>query len=260
MTGIFITARLGSTRLSEKHLIEVNGKHLINWLVDRFSIAYRDNILKNEIKIFITTSVKPENKKFELIFNKKFVEVFYGSDQNIPLRHLECALINNINYIISIDGDDILTSTEASKLVLEKLKSGSNMVQTTGLPLGMNVTGYNKKFLKKSLLGFENKTLETGWGKIFDKNEIYTIDLKQNDNLQKLRMTLDYDADAEFFKKVISNLDVLNISDEYLIENIILNNWNKINKHLDDIYWSNFNKQKQQENNENKGIIFKKTT
>jgi len=59
MTGIFITARLGSTRLSEKHLIEVNGKHLINWLVDRFSIAYRDNILKNEIKIFITTSVKP---------------------------------------------------------------------------------------------------------------------------------------------------------------------------------------------------------
>jgi len=134
------------------------------------------------------------------------------------------------------------------------------MVQTTGLPLGMNVTGYNKKFLKKSLLGFENKTLETGWGKIFDKNEIYTIDLKQNDNLQKLRMTLDYDADAEFFKKVISNLDVLNISDEYLIENIILNNWNKINKHLDDIYWSNFNKQKQQENNENKGIIFKKTT
>ena len=57
-------------------------------------------------------------------------------------------------------------------------------------------------------------------------------------------MTLDYEADADFFKKIISNIDVLNVSDEELIEKIIANSWNEINADLEDIYWTNFNKQK----------------
>lgn len=247
MIGIFITARLGSTRLSEKHLIEVNGKPLIRWLVERFSAAFKENIEKNELKIFITTSIKAENKKFELIFDKNEAEVFYGSDQNIPLRHLECAIKNSINYIISIDGDDILCSTEASKLVIDKLLNGSKMVQTRGLPLGMNSTGYSNDFLGKSLLGIESKKLETGWGKIFDKNDIDIIQLGKDESIEKIRMTLDYEPDADFFKKVISNIDVLNVPDDLLIETIVANNWNQINDHLDAIYWSNFNKQKQEE-------------
>lgn len=248
MIGVFITARLGSTRLSEKHLIEVNGKPFIKWLVERFSIAFKENIKKSELKIFITTSVKAENKKFELIFDKREAEVFYGSDENIPLRHLECAVANNIDYIVSIDGDDILCSTEASRLVTEKLFKGSTMVQTSGLPLGMNSTGYSKDFLEKSLFGIESNKLETGWGKIFDKSQIEVIQLKDEKSIEKIRMTLDYESDADFFKKVISNIDVLNVSDDMLIDAIITNNWNQINNHLDDIYWSNFNKQKEEEN------------
>lgn len=248
MIGVFITARLGSTRLIEKHLIQVNGKPFIKWLVERFLNVFKENIEKNELKIFITTSVKSENKKFELILDTNVVEIFYGSDENIPLRHLECAIENNIDYIISIDGDDILSSTEATKLVIQKLLNGSKMVQTSGLPLGMNVTGYSKDFLKQSLLGIENAKLETGWGKIFDNNEIDTIQLRKVTNIDKIRMTLDYEPDADFFKTVISKIDVKNVSDDYLIESIIKNNWNEINIHLDDIYWSNFYKQKLEEN------------
>lgn len=248
MIGVFITARLGSTRLSEKHLIEVNEKPLIKWLVERFSTAFKENIEKNELKIFITTSIKTENKKFESIFDKSEVEVFYGSDENIPFRHLECAVENNIDHIISIDGDDILCSTEASKAVVDKLLGGSKMAQTTGLPLGMNSTGYSKVFLEYSLKGIESNKLETGWGKIFDKNEIDVIQLGNEESIEKIRMTLDYEPDADFFKKVISNIDVLNVSDNILIDLIIKNKWNQLNSHLDDIYWSNFNKQKQEEN------------
>ena len=150
MIGVFNTARLGSTRWREKHLIEVKEKPFIEWIVERFSNAFKENIDKNDLKIFITTSNKIENKKFETIFNQSEALIFYGSDENIPLRHLECAVANNIDYIISIDGDDILCSTEATKLVIEKLLNGSKMEQTFGLPLGMNVTGYSKDFLKKS--------------------------------------------------------------------------------------------------------------
>lgn len=249
MIGVFITARLGSTRLSEKHLIEVNEKPFIKWLVERFSSAFKEDIEKKELKIFITTSIKTENKKFESIFDKSEVDVFYGSDENIPLRHLECAVANNIDFIISIDGDDILCSTEASKLVVNRLLEGSKMVQTVGLPLGMNSTGYSKNFLEYSLKGIESNKLETGWGKIFDKKEIEIVQLKKDESIEKIRMTLDYEPDADFFKKVISNIDVLNVVDDMLIESIIVNNWNQINDHLNTIYWSNFNKQKQEETN-----------
>jgi spore coat polysaccharide biosynthesis protein SpsF (cytidylyltransferase family) len=244
MVGVFITARLGSTRLNEKHLIEVNGKPFIEWLVKRFLISFNTKIKRNDLKIFITTSTKIENNKLESIFDESEVKVFYGSDENIPLRHLECAILNNIDYIISIDGDDILCSTECSKLVIHKLLMGSRMVKTEGLPLGMNVMGYSTEFLKESLQGFENAKLETGWGKIFNKEEIDIIKLKNYINKEKVRMTLDYEADADFFKKIISNIDVLNVSDEELIEKIIANSWNEINADLEDIYWTNFNKQK----------------
>jgi spore coat polysaccharide biosynthesis protein SpsF (cytidylyltransferase family) len=251
MIGVFITARLGSIRLPGKHLLEVKGKPLIGWLINRFTIAFREQILKNELKIFITTSVKPENKKFESIFGKSEVEVFFGSDQNIPLRHLECANKNDIDYIISIDGDDILCSTEATKLAIGRLLKGSKVLKTTGLPLGMNVSGYTRKFLKKSLSGKESGKLETGWGMIFDKNAIDIIEIKKRKDTDRLRMTLDYDADAEFFQKVISSLDILNVNDDHLIDNILAFEWDKINSHLNEIYWETFNKARKEENNEN---------
>jgi spore coat polysaccharide biosynthesis protein SpsF (cytidylyltransferase family) len=247
MVGVFITARLGSTRLSEKHLIEVNEKPLIQWLVERFSFAFKEKIDKKELKIFITTSTKPENEKFELLFDKKEVEVFFGSDENIPLRHLECAIENSIDYIISIDGDDILSSTEAAKVVISKLMSGSKMVQTIGLPLGMNCSGYTKDFLEESLSSFVSSKLETGWGKIFDKNMIDVIRVFNIQSAEKIRLTLDYQPDAHFFEKIISNIDVLNISDSSLINSIVSNNWSQINNHLNDVYWANFNKRKEEE-------------
>jgi spore coat polysaccharide biosynthesis protein SpsF (cytidylyltransferase family) len=246
MIGVFITARLGSTRLSEKHLIEVKGKPFIKWLIERFQTKFCEKIKKKELKIFVTTSINPENQKFELILDKNQVEIFYGSDENIPLRHLDCAEKNNIDHIISIDGDDILCSTEATSLVIEKLLKGFNIVQTSGLPIGMNVTGYSTKFLKKSLEGKKNNKLETGWGKIFDKDEINLIQINEFKSLEKIRMTLDYEADADFFKTVISLTDVKNISDKSLIKKIIANKWNQINLHLEDIYWENFNKKSQE--------------
>ncbi len=248
MTGVFITARLGSTRLEEKHLIKVNDKPLIWYLVNRFLIGFKKEIENNELKLFITTSVNQENKKFESFFDRSEVEVFYGSNENIPLRHLECAVEHDIDYILSVDGDDILCSTEASRLVMESLLNGSKMAYTKGLPLGMNSTGYNSDFLKSSLKGLESKKLETGWGKIFDKDKVDIIQLNYSENIRKMRMTLDYPQDADFFIKVISNVNVLSILDKALIDSIRKNNWHYLNSQLDDIYWSNFNKLKEQEN------------
>ena len=36
---------------------------------------------------------------------KNYVKIFYGSDDNIPLRLYQCAISSNIDNIVSVDGD-----------------------------------------------------------------------------------------------------------------------------------------------------------
>jgi len=251
MIGIFIVARLGSTRLHNKHLITVAQKSFIEWLVLRMVNEFGNEIKTNRLKIFITTSTNPENKKFEYVLRKQPVTVFYGSNSNIPLRQLQCAIENNINYIISIDGDDILCSVDAARKVMDKLVEGHDILKTEGLPLGMNVMGYATKFLQQALNSHTNQQkLETGWGRIFPTEQIKIVNYNQRHEQYKLRFTLDYIEDAEFFKKIINDLkdNILFIDDSELIKYVFDNQIFKINSFLNDEYWNNFTRETENEN------------
>ena len=92
------------------------------------------------------------------------------------------------------------------------------MAQTQGLPLGMNASGYNVKFLRKSLENSKYKKLETGWGKIFEKEQIEVIELNSTLDANPLRMTLDYEEDAIFFKIVIKAMKCLPMGSERSIQ------------------------------------------
>ena len=249
MTGILFIARLGSTRLTNKHLIVASGKTLIEWLVARYAHEFENEIALNKIKLILATSNNPENKKFELALDALPVSVFYGNEDNIPLRQVECAEEHKLSNIISIDGDDILCSTNAAREVYNLLSNGAGgWIKTTGLPFGMNVIGYSYEFLKRKVIQPSNK-LETGWDRIFDKESEREIVLGNYSGNKDLRFTLDYELDAEFFKTVILNLGskIISLSDKELI-NIVLNEqFFEINKSLHEQYWLNFNKQKNAE-------------
>jgi spore coat polysaccharide biosynthesis protein SpsF (cytidylyltransferase family) len=249
MTGIFFIARLGSTRLGRKHLLVANGRTMLEWLVDRFLYSFQTEIHNNKVKLFIVTSDKPENKEFEKIFEGKAVEVFYGSDANIPLRQLQCAQQNNIDSIISIDGDDILCSTRAAWEVYQKLLQGTACAKTAGLPLGMNVCGYQVKFLETSLKNNLNSILETGWGRIFNESNTSVVPYQEKENYSRLRMTLDYPEDGMFFTEVITTMGdrVITADDDDLIDFIIKNRFYELNDKLIEQYWKNFETQKKTE-------------
>jgi hypothetical protein len=155
-----------------------------------------------------------------------------------------------MSYIISIDGDDILCSVEGAELVRNELLKGAAMVKTEGLPLGMNVMGYSTEFLRDSLSRVNSKVLETGWGRIFDESKIEKIELKKLPEFDALRMTLDYEVDAEFFKTVILGIGdrILQISDEELVKYIVEHKLYLLNKEVNEEYWANFRRQQQKEN------------
>jgi hypothetical protein len=113
----------------------------------------------------------------------------------------------------------------------------------------MNVMGYSTEFLRESLSQVTSKVLETGWGRIFDASKIKSIDLNRLPDSDTLRMTLDYDVDAEFFKTVISGIGdrILQISDEELVNYIVEHKLYLLNKEVNEEYWANFRKQQQKE-------------
>jgi spore coat polysaccharide biosynthesis protein SpsF len=241
-TGILIIARLGSTRLQQKHLIDVGGRSFIDWLSHRYLYGFQSLVDNGKVKIVIATSTEGENEEFEKIFKDSVVDVFYGSNENIPFRQLQCALKYGFKNIISIDGDDILCSVSGAIKVLEKLNNGEQAVKTVGLPLGMNLMGYTFDYLRNALDKCDiDQKIETGWGRIFESS-IKNLELSDLPPDQRLRFTLDYEQDSFFFKKIITHFgdNIVRATDEEVIQFVIENKVYEMNYSLNEIYWNNF--------------------
>ncbi len=251
MIGIFITARLGSSRLPAKHLHPAAGRTFMEWLFGRLLYEFKKEVKNKEVLIVIATSEETGNERFLEIVQDNPVEVFFGADDNIPLRHHQSALNYGCSHIISVDGDDILCSAKAAREIYTAMTSGikADIFQVEGLPLGMNLSGYSDEYLGKSLEKAADQKYETGWGRIFHAPVIHNIRLADYDIMDELRFTLDYEDDAKFFEAVISSLknETLSISDEALIAHVKKNGFEKINAHLKEEYWANYNSEKAKE-------------
>lgn len=252
MIGIFITARLGSSRLPAKHLITAAGRTFMEWLYGRMLHEFAAEVSRKEVMIAITTSEKGGNERFLEIVKGQPVPVFFGSDNNIPQRHHDCAVTFGCSHIISVDGDDILCSAKAARAIYEAIRAGveADIFRVEGLPLGMNLSAYSDAYLGKCLEQAHDAKYETGWGRIFRDPVVHTIQLAHYDIMGDLRFTLDYDDDARFFSEVINSLGekTLAISDEELITWVQEHGFEKINAHLKEEYWNNYNAEKAKEN------------
>lgn len=247
----FITVRLGSTRLPNKALLEIKGKPTISHLIERIKQV------KNIDQIVLCTTINQEDEKLIKLANELEIDSFAGDETDIIKRHLDAAKQYNVDFVINVDGDDILCDPdyidELAKDVREK-PDMYDVIKTEGLPFGVNSFGYDVKCLKSV---FENKTQDdsdTGWGAFFRENK----DLRQKvipakkkhlikDKTLEPRMSLDYKEDLEFFDKVIT---ALYKEGKYFSLDEIFHFLKqhpevvKINKEVEKLYWENYEKKK----------------
>ena len=241
-TGIFLTARLGSTRLPRKHLLEAGGKALLTVLAGRIRHAFDKAIGRGDAVLAVVTSDEPANREFEQVSGEP-MWVFYGSKQNIPLRHLQATRHFGVEAIVAVDGDDILCSVDAMRVVSDSLSAGAEYARTTGLPLGMNAFGYRTGFLARCVAGNEQKTLETGWTYIFDAARLTSHALALGLNPpDTLRFTLDYSEDYEFFRRIVEHFGagMVTASDEEIVSYVLAQGLQKITDPISRKYWENF--------------------
>lgn len=239
--GIYITARVESSRLRQKHLQKVNGKAIMNYLIQRINTEFQCEIDSGDVLVIIVTGDKESNQPLEKAM--KGAEIFYGDPDNIPRRHVQAAKYFELDLIVSVDGDDTLCSPKAIRAVYEKLLTGARYVNSDGLPLGLNACGYTFSFLEECVNNADVSLLETGWGRIFNKDELVTIHFESKDE-KYLRFTLDYQEDLDFFKKIITHqgIDINTISDEELIDLVLNEKIYEINAPVAEEYWDNFYK------------------
>src|ERR1035437_9031560 len=134
-----VQARLGSTRLPEKVLAEIEGYTLIEHVLRRSAAAKRVD------KVVVATTNRPEDDRLEKFVRESFgFEVFRGSTDDVLDRFFRCAAPYSPELIVRITADDPLKDPEiidrAVKIQLDDptLDYCSNTIKPT-FPEGFDI-------------------------------------------------------------------------------------------------------------------------
>jgi len=198
--AIFLTTRYGSTRLHEKALMKIGGETVTDILIERIKEA--------GVPIIMTVPMTVEdNLHMSPIAKRHGIGYYAGEIYNIITRHLDCAMVNNVDWVINVDGDDILTCPDLidvmNKTIICKasdLNQQPDCIQLCNYPLGLNLIAYTPSRLVRTC--YER---DTNWGgKILRVGDV--IKLAKKEIFNDCRLTLDYMPDFIVLKHIIETL------------------------------------------------------
>ena len=216
VTSIFIPVRLQSERLPKKALKKINGKPIIQYLIERLQkIRNIDNV------VICTTNNSSDDELIEFLKENNF-SYFRGSNNDILDRFLKTTQKFQTDFIIAIDGDDIYCDPDyVEKILTEFKKHDADCYHITGAPVGFTPLGFKTSTLEK-ICSIKNTTnTETGYGRFFFNTQlfkIHEIHVKLKTSFPKnLRMSLDYQIDFEIAQKIFNKF-----GNNFHIEDILI--------------------------------------
>ena len=259
--GFFITARLKSSRLKNKILLDLNGKSVLDRVIERCkSVQGIDGVV-------LCTSTNPQDSILYDNALRNNIQFYPGSEDDVLVRLEKAALYYGYDAFLSITADNPLFSIYSGQLVLNAFrKDFPDFIFSKGLPIGSNITG-----LKTSALRIANRmkkdTNTEIWGPFVNRPDFFNIAEIHFENSpfnEEKRLTLDYQEDYLLFQKLYELQDNNQILSTdrvllYLKENPSL--W-EINGNREQIMPGNTeieNIKKQFDLNKSKGIEYSKS-
>lgn len=203
-TGFLITARLKSTRLPLKLLQLVEGRPIFAHMIERLKLA------QSVSEIIVCTSTHPQDDELEELARLEGVSCFRGDEDDVVKRISDAATEFNLDYILSITADCPFCDPEyADRIVRAFQETDADLIRALDLPHGAYSYGIKPAALRK-VIEIKDQTNTEVWGRYFtdtDLFNVYDLPIENEFHRQpKLRMTLDYPADLEFFKAVFAHL------------------------------------------------------
>ena len=208
---IFIPVRLKSKRLPKKALKKIDGKPIIQYLIERLHQLKKINDI-----IICTTTEDSDNELIDFL-EKNHFSYFRGSTEDILDRFLHAAMKFNSDFIIAIDGDDIYCDPDLiTKIIDEFENSNADCIKIENVPVGFTSFGFKTSTLEKICQLKKTSNTETGYLRFFDNDKLFVIKkimVKLKTSFpQNLRMSLDYDEDFKIaeiiFKKMGNNFHI----------------------------------------------------
>ena len=203
--GFLITARLKSTRLPLKIMKDLNGKPVIQRIVER---AQEIHNISNK-NIVICTSDNPQDEPLIEIAEKTDVSYFLGDPDDVIKRLHDAALYHTLDYVLGITADNPLFSVVYANKVVDVIKrQHPDFIKIQGLPFGAAVWGMNVKALQTIRLVKTIVDTEI-WGYLIDRPELFgivTLKADKQVNRPQYRLTLDYKEDYQLISHLYTSI------------------------------------------------------
>jgi spore coat polysaccharide biosynthesis protein SpsF len=144
MTGVFLQARLDSSRLPGKALLRIQGRALLAHAMERLKK------IPSDVHVLLTEEESAQ--AFGPLAREAGFEVFIGSKSDVLARFCAALEVFPVSALIRATGDNPLVSWEmAAKLLEEHLRLEADYSGYVGLPLGCGVEVVRAECLRKAL-------------------------------------------------------------------------------------------------------------
>lgn len=199
--GFFITARLKSQRLKQKILLDLNGKSVLDRVIDRCKKIEGIN------NVVLCTSTNPQDSILEKNANNNKILFFKGSEDDVLDRLLKASQQYDFDAFLSITADNPLFSIEHSQRVIDWYKNEHfDFIFTKGLPIGCSSYFIDSKALEVAHLMKMESSTEI-WGPFVNRPDFFKIGeliIKNSPFDENTRITCDYPEDYDLIRKIYS--------------------------------------------------------
>ena len=205
--GIIILCRYDSNRLPGKILKKVNGKPVLDYIIERLKLV------DGNYQICIATSKYQSDEPLVNYCKKKGINFFRGSKNNVAKRFLDCSLKMNIDYAVRINGDNIFTDPSIITKMLNITRSNkwifiTNVLKRT-FPQGISVEIIKVSHLKEKIAFFDNYEKEhvmPYFYKNLSKERVFNYD-NTGKKLSDVSLALDTIKDFSFLSSIIDLME-----------------------------------------------------
>ena len=237
LIAVIIQARMASTRLPGKVLMDISGKPMLLRVIDRIKHS------KLNQKIIIATSINREDDAIYDLALTQNIDVYRGSQNDVLNRFYEAAKTYKVDLIVRVTADCPLIDPYVMDLVIQAyLDNNKTIVTNAGIDLDKRTypRGLDVEVFSFDSLALANKEADQKHQREHVTPYLYqdingVSIVSNNVNLSNHRWTVDTPEDMEFVQKLytefensISMLDYNNVI-EYLVNNPDLV---RINEHI----------------------------
>lgn len=202
-----VQARMSSTRLPDKVLMNIMGQPLLAHVIDRISKSKLVNS-----NIILATTSNPADHDIVNFAKEYHLDCFVGSEEDVLDRFYQAAKQADADIIVRITSDDPFKDPEVMDEIIQIMIDGdfdyvSNTIKPT-YPEGLDIEVFRITALEKAWReAIKTSEREHVTPYIWKHPELFNLKNVENDiDLSAMRWTLDTQRDFEFTKAIYKRL------------------------------------------------------